>query len=79
MADDRPVQPRGRSRSTWYLGQPGLIEPLGIVRQPNGIWRMVFKRDGVPYYSSLHTRNERNAQIKWEEWKKRIKDLEIGH
>ena len=56
-----------------------MIEPVGIVRQANGIWRMVFRRDGLAYWSSLNTRNEKNALRKWEKWKKSIEDLESGH
>ena len=77
MARDRTVLPRPRGRRPRTLGEPRLavIEPVGIVRQANGIWRMVFRRDGLAYWSSLHTRNEKNAQIKWEEWKRRIEAL----
>lgn len=81
MASDRTLLPRVRGRRPRDLGEPRLavIEPVGIMRQANGIWRMVFRRDGLAYWSSLHTRNEKNAQAKWEKWKKSIEDLETGH
>lgn len=82
MARNRTVLPRVRGRRPRNLGEPrrlAVIEPVGIVRQANGIWRMVFRRDGLAYWSSLNTRNEKNALRKWEKWKKSIEDLESGH
>lgn len=47
-------------------------EPPRMERGANGIWRMVFRRRGQLYWSSLNTRDDDKAKRRFDEWMKRL-------
>jgi hypothetical protein len=45
-----------------------MIKPIRMYRHTNGIWRGEYERDGRLYYFSLRTRDEAEAQRKWDRY-----------